>query len=100
MNAVQTGRVHLHAMFAPEISWSGHARSLRKVTIPLRQLVWDAVTPDVRPSCGSGRSRQIAEAFQAGLYYVLCDKIGGMYRDSSVRMFKDSSAMELYRNPF
>ena len=90
MNAEQPGRIHLHAMFAPAISWSGHPRILRKVTLPLAQLVWDGVTPDVRPSAGAGRSRQIAEAFQAGLYYVLCDKIGGMYRDSSVVLFKDS----------
>ena len=88
-HAEQRGRVHLHAMFAPTISWSGHPRNLRKVTIPLAQLVWDGVIPDVRPSAGAGRSRQIAEAFQGGLYYVLCYKVGSMYRDSSVQLFRD-----------
>ena len=89
IHAEQRGRVHLHAMFAPTISWSGHARNLRKVSISMSQLVWDGVIPDVRPSAGAGRSRQIAEAFQGGLYYVLCDKLGAMYRDSSVKLFQD-----------
>ena len=97
-NAEHRGRIQLHVMFAPTISWSGHARNLRKVTIPMSELVWDGVVPDVRPSCGSGRSRQIAEAFQAGLYYVLCDKIGGMYKDSSLALFKDSPPLELSSN--
>ena len=98
-NAVQRGRIHLHAMFAPTLSWSGHPRNLRKVNIPLAQLVWDGVVPDVRPSVGVGRSRQLAEAFQAGLYYVLCHKIGGMYQDSSVVLFKDCGSMEMSQIP-
>ena len=88
MHADHTRRVHSHAMFAPAISWSGHARELRKVTIPYVQLVWNGIMPDVRPSVGAGRTRQIAEAFQAGLYYVLCDKIGAMYRDAGVTLFQ------------
>lgn len=88
-HAEERGRVHLHAMFAPVITWSGHPRNLRKVTVPLAQLVWDGVAPDVRPSSGTGRTRQIAEAFVGGLYYVLCDKIGSMYRDSSLTLFRD-----------
>jgi hypothetical protein len=92
MHAEQRGRIHLHAMLAPTLSWSGHPRNLRKVNIPLAQLVWDGVIPDVRPSSGSGRSRQLADAFQSGLYYVLCNKIGGMYQDASVVLFQDCGA--------
>ena len=89
MEAADPGRIHLHAMLTPILSWAGHTNKCRKTVLEMQLLEWNGVFPDVRPSLNNGRYRQLAEAFQSGLYYVLCDKVGAMFRASSIKLFED-----------
>ena len=84
------GRVQLHAVFAPRLASDGQPLApTKKVYIPVSDLVWDGIVPDIRPAVCGGRTRQLTEALAGGFYYVLCNKIGGMYKASSVELFKD-----------
>lgn len=83
----QTGRIHLHAYVCR--NWRLHKTpAWSKVKFASKWWVFDDVIPhlkaaSLRPNMNPQR------ALTTGLYYLLCPKVGSIYRRSNLQLWKD-----------
>ena len=81
------GRIHLHAFWGPRLAGGCWATSSLFRTVYTEQLRWDGNIPDVQTMRARGRPSDAQTT--GGLYYVLCKKVGSLFRAGSVTPFED-----------
>jgi len=93
-NARQPGRVHCHAFWGPKTDYWGWNSPATKIKVFLNELQWHRRVPDVRPMRPRG-NRRINDMSANGLYYVVADKVGSMFRKSTMWPFDDHHGCEI-----
>ena len=90
-HARNPARIHLHAYAGVHISGGvGWMKSPRSLMISTEEMVWEGCRPHVRPT--TTRRKADAAVFHAvtgGVYYVVGEKIGGMYREANAWPIQD-----------
>ena len=90
-HARNPARIHLHAYAGVHISGGvGWMKSPRSLMILTEEMVWEGCRPHVRPT--TTRRKADAAVFHAvttGVYYVVGEKIGGMYREANAWPIQD-----------
>ena len=82
-NAQERGRVHFHTYLGQRPEWSLVDPTSEPCCVRLKDLEYQGIKPNVQTMRPRGR-RGVPLLASGGLYYVLCDKRGSIYRKGSV----------------
>ena len=89
-SAAIPGRVHLHVFVSPGLRDNGFFQGgVRKVSVQTSSLRWNGHLPDVSLMQVKGR-RPAAPCVVGGMYYVLANKVGSLFRAGSDDLFQDT----------
>ena len=93
MNGSVPHRVHVHGFACP--GWDAFNSEIfsREVNIHVNEWLWQGVKPDVKPMRAARKSRWVKLEQVGGMYYVLANKLGTMFRASTHWPFTDVSLL-------
>ena len=93
-SAETPGRVHLHAFLGPNTRGNGAfgGSGVHKISVETKSLVWQDRTADI--SLMQLRSRrQVGQSVAGGMYYVMANKEGSLFRAGSAQPFLDPHSL-------
>ena len=83
------GRVHLHAFVGPAFRDNGFFQGgVRKACVQTSTLLWNGHPPHVS-LMQVKRRRTVSDCVVGGMYYVLANKVGSLFRAGSDVLFQD-----------
>lgn len=82
-------RVHLHGFFGPDMNFGKSRQGYKQIVLELDDWAWQGFAPDVQPLLPHRKGKGVFNEVVGGVYYVLANKIGSMYRAGNRWPFLD-----------
>ena len=80
MQGTPAHRVHVHAFMGPQLDMMAWQSSQHTVSVDLATLAWGGARPNVRLMRCRRQGRAVRDEIVGGMYYVLMNKPGSMFR--------------------